>query len=34
MRDAAASRLIDAGVDVVNVAAVLGHDDPNVTLKI
>jgi integrase len=30
----AASRLIDAGLDPVTVAAVLGHDDPTVTLRI
>lgn len=33
LRDAAASRLIDAGLDPVTVAGVLGHDDPSVTLK-
>jgi integrase len=33
-RHAAASRMIDAGLDPVTVAAVLGHDDPHVTLKI
>jgi integrase len=33
-RHAAASRMIDAGLDAVTVAAVLGHEDPHVTLKI
>jgi integrase len=33
LRHAAASRLIAAGLDVVTVAAILGHDDPTVTLK-
>ena len=30
----AASRLIDAGLDPVTVAGVLGHDDPSITLKV
>jgi integrase len=34
LRHAAASRLIDAGLDPVTVAAVLGHEDPSVTLKV
>jgi integrase len=34
LRHAAASRLIAAGVDPVTVAAVLGHEDANVTLKV
>lgn len=34
LRHAAASRLISAGLDVVTVAAVLGHEDPTVTLRI
>lgn len=34
LRHAAASRLIDAGLDPVTVAAVLGHDDPHVTLQV
>jgi class 3 adenylate cyclase len=33
-RDAAASRMIDAGLDPVTVAGVLGHDDPSITLKV
>jgi integrase len=33
-RHASASRMIDAGLDPVTVAAVLGHEDPHVTLKI
>ena len=31
---AAASRLIDAGLDPVTVAAVLGHEDPHITLRV
>ncbi len=34
LRHAAASRLIAAGIDPVTVAAILGHEDPHVTLKI
>jgi integrase len=34
LRHAAASRLIDAGLDPVTVAAVLGHEDPSITLKV
>jgi integrase len=34
LRHAAASRLIDAGLDPVTVAAVLGHDDANVTMRV
>jgi integrase len=34
LRHAAASRLIAAGLDPVTVAAVLGHEDPNVTLRV
>lgn len=34
LRHACASRLIDAGLDPVTVAAVLGHEDPNVTLRV
>ena len=34
LRDAAASRMIHRGLDVVTVAGVLGHEDPAVTLKI
>lgn len=34
LRHAAASRMIDAGLDPVTVAAVLGHEDANVTLKV
>jgi integrase len=34
LRHAAASRLIDAGLDPVTVAAVLGHEDASVTLKV
>jgi integrase len=34
LRDAAASRLINGGLDPVTVAAVLGHEDATVTLKI
>jgi integrase len=34
LRHAAASRLIAAGLDPVTVAAILGHDDPSVTLRI
>jgi integrase len=34
LRHAAASRLINAGLDPVTVAAVLGHEDANVTLRI
>jgi integrase len=34
LRHAAASRLINAGLDPVTVAAVLGHEDATVTLKI
>lgn len=34
LRHAAASRLIRAGLDPVTVAAVLGHEDANVTLKV
>ena len=33
-RHACASRLIDAGLDPVTVASVLGHEDPSITLKI
>jgi integrase len=33
LRHAAASRMIDAGLDPVTVAAVLGHEDPHITLK-
>jgi integrase len=33
-RHAAASRMIDAGLDPVTVAGVLGHEDPHVTLKV
>ncbi|HLX33062.1 MAG TPA: site-specific integrase [Gaiellaceae bacterium] len=34
LRHAAASRLIAKGVDPVTVAAILGHGDPNVTLRV
>jgi integrase len=34
LRHAAASRLIDAGLDPVTVASVLGHEDASVTLKV
>jgi integrase len=34
LRHAAASRLIAAGLDPVTVAAILGHDDPAITLKV
>jgi integrase len=34
LRHAAASRLIANGLDPVSVAAVLGHGDPNITLKV
>jgi integrase len=34
LRHAAASRLIHAGLDPVSVAAVLGHEDANITLRI
>lgn len=34
LRHAAASRLIANGLDPVTVAAVLGHGDPNITLKV
>lgn len=34
LRHACASRLIDAGLDPVTVAAVLGHEDPAITLRI
>jgi Phage integrase family len=34
LRHAAASRLIAGGLDPVTVAAVLGHEDPTITLKI
>jgi integrase len=34
LRHAAASRLIRAGLDPVTVAGVLGHDDPNVTMRV
>ncbi|HET8893021.1 MAG TPA: tyrosine-type recombinase/integrase [Gaiellaceae bacterium] len=34
LRHAAASRLIDAGLDPVTVAGVLGHEDPSITLKV
>jgi integrase len=34
LRHAAASRLIANGVDPVTVASVLGHGDPNITLKV
>jgi integrase len=34
LRHAAASRLIRAGLDPVTVADVLGHEDPNVTLRV
>jgi integrase len=34
LRHAAASRMIDAGLDPVTVASVLGHEDPHVTLKV
>ena len=34
LRHACASRLIDAGLDPVSVAAVLGHEDPAITLRI
>jgi integrase len=34
LRHAAASRLIDAGLDPVTVAAFMGHEDASVTLKI
>lgn len=33
LRHAAASRMIDAGLDPVTVATVLGHEDPHITLK-
>jgi integrase len=34
LRHAAASRLVRSGLDPVTVAAVLGHEDPNTTLKV
>jgi integrase len=34
LRHAAASRLIGHGLDPVTVASILGHDDPNVTMKV
>jgi hypothetical protein len=34
LRHAAASRLIDAGLDPVTVASVLGHEDASITLKV
>lgn len=34
LRHAVASRMIDAGLDPVTVAYVLGHDDRSVTLKV
>ena len=34
LRHAAASRLIDAGLDAVTVAAVLGHEDASITLRV
>jgi integrase len=34
LRDAVASRLISAGLDPVTLATILGHEDPNVTLKV
>jgi integrase len=34
LRHAAASRLIRSGLDVVTVASVLGHEDPNTTLRV
>jgi hypothetical protein len=34
LRHATASRLIGAGLDPVTVAGVLGHEDPNVTLRV
>jgi integrase len=33
LRHVAASRLIAAGLDPVTVAAILGHEDPSITLK-
>ena len=33
LRHMAASRLIDAGLDVVTIAELLGHGDPNITLR-
>jgi integrase len=33
-RHAAASRVIASGLDPVSVAAVLGHGDPTITLKV
>lgn len=34
LRHAAASRMIGAGLDVVTVARVLGHEDPSVTMRV
>ena len=34
LRHAAASRLLNAGVDPVMVASILGHGDPGVTLRV
>lgn len=34
LRHAAASRLIDAGLDAVEVAAILGHENANITLSV
>jgi integrase len=34
LRHAAASRLIDAGLDPVTVASVVGHEDASITLKV